>query len=115
MAARMTGSWGRTVGVGLALGWPLLGMAAAPGVRPPSLTPLEESLRFTPEGRPVEERQPVLGYLRATPEGWQLGFPPGGVLPVGAQPAPTQTVDAAPENFPTYVIYPHATLFRVDF
>ncbi|WP_225412499.1 hypothetical protein [Stigmatella hybrida] len=115
MAARMKRRGGWTVGAVLALGWPVLGLAAAPGVRPPSLTPLEESLRFTPEGRFVEERQPVLGYLRATPEGWQLAFPPGGVLPVGTQPVPTQTVDAALESFPSNLIYPHATLLRVDF
>ncbi|SEU00307.1 hypothetical protein [Stigmatella erecta] len=115
MAARMTRRGGRWLGAVLALGWPVLGLAAAPGVRPPSLTPLEESLQFTPEGQPVEERQPVLGYLSATPEGWQLAFPPGGVLPVGAQPAPTDGVDAALESLPSNAIAPHLTFLRWDF
>jgi hypothetical protein len=115
MAARMTRRWGRRVGALLALGWTGVGLAAAPGVRPASLTPWEESLQFTPEGRLVEERQPVLGYLRVTDEGWQLAFPPGGVLPVGPQPAPTDSVDAALESLPSNAIAPHLTVIRVDF
>ncbi|ADO68429.1 hypothetical protein [Stigmatella aurantiaca] len=116
-------AWTRT---GSARGWlkvlsmaallfPAWGLAAAPGARSFPLTPLEESLVLNPQGAPAMVRQPVLGYLHATSEGWQLVFPPAGVSRVGLQPAPTDTVDAALEDLTSNAIAPHAVLFRVDF
>jgi hypothetical protein len=90
-------------------------LAAAPGAHTSALTPLEEKLLVTPDLRPSESRQPVLGYLRHTDEGWKLDMLPGAVSRTGPLPLLTSTSDAAPEYPPSLSVYPYAPLLRVDF
>jgi hypothetical protein len=89
--------------------------AAAPGARTYALTPLEQERIATPELEPGDSRQPVIGYLRRTEDGWKLDMLPGAVDRTGPLPVLTNTIDAAPEHAPSLGIYPYAPLFRVDF
>jgi hypothetical protein len=88
--------------------------AATPGARTYALTPLEERAT-TPELEPGEERQPVIGYLRLTEEGWKLDMLPGAVERTGPLPVLTTAADAAIEYAPSYNVYPYAPLLRMDF
>jgi hypothetical protein len=90
-------------------------LAAAPGARSYALTPLEQERIATPELEPGDARQPVLGYLRHTEEGWKLDMLPGAVTRTGPLPVITATVDAPPEHAPSLGVYPFAPLLRVDF
>jgi hypothetical protein len=90
-------------------------MAGAPGARSYALTPLEQERIATPELEPGDARQPVLGYLRHTEDGWKLDMLPGAVTRTGPLPVITATVDAAPEHPPSLGVYPFAPLLRVDF
>ncbi|WP_224372887.1 hypothetical protein [Hyalangium versicolor] len=94
---------------------PSASLAATPGASTSALTPLEQELIVTPELRPSETRQPVLGYLRHTAEGWKLDMLPGAVTRTGPLPVLTSGADAAPEYPPSLSVYPYAPLFRVDF
>jgi hypothetical protein len=105
LAAASAGAW---------LLFPATALAAAPGARSYALTPLEEE-RIGPPLEPGETRQPVLGYLRHTEDGWKLDMLPGAVTHTGPLPVITSAVDAAPEYAPSHGIYPYAPLLRVDF
>jgi hypothetical protein len=89
--------------------------AATPGARTYALTPLEQERIATPELEPGDARQPVVGYVRRTADGWKLDMLPGAVDRTGPLPVLTNTVDAAPEHAPSLGIYPFAPLLRVDF
>lgn len=83
--------------------------------RTTALTPLEQEL-LVPQGQqPSEYRQPVLGYLRHTSEGWKMDMLPGAVQRTGPLPVLTQTSDAPLEYAPSVAPYPYAPLFRIDF
>ena len=114
MAASMTSSAVRFWGAALLL-LPGLAAAEAPGARSYALTPLEQELITTPEQQPGEMRQPVLGYLRQTEEGWKLDMLPGAVTHTGPLPVITFGVDAAPEDATSRGVYPYAPLLRIDF
>ena len=94
---------------------PAPALAAAPGARSYALTPLEQELIATPERALGESRQPVLGYLRHTEDGWKLDMLPGAVTRTGPLPVLTSAVDAAPEHAPSLGVYPYAPLLRIDF
>jgi hypothetical protein len=101
--------------VAAALMLPTSSLAEAPVPRTSALTPLEQELRGTSDQEPSESRQPALGYLRHTDEGWKLDMLPGAVSRTGPLPLLTSTSDAAPEYPPSLSVYPYAPLFRVDF
>jgi hypothetical protein len=124
MAASSTSAsvrfWNALVGLAAAsavavLLLPAPAAAQAPGARTYALTPLEEERIATPELEPGDSRQPVIGYLRQTEDGWQLDMLPGAVDRTGPLPVLTNTVNAAPEHAPSLGLYPFAPLFRVDF
>jgi hypothetical protein len=124
MAASMTSAavrfWDALVAVAAAsavatLLLPASVLAAAPGARSFALTPLEEERIATPELKPGDARQPVVGYLRLTEDGWKLNVLPGPVTRTGPLPVLTATVDAPPEYPPSLGIYPYAPLLRIDF
>jgi hypothetical protein len=80
------------------------------------LTPLEQEERVTtPELQPGETREPTLGYLRLTEDGWQLDMLPGAVKRTGPLPVLTQAADVPLEYPPSLGIYPYAPLLRIDF
>lgn len=123
MAASMTSSavrfWDALVALAAAsagawLLFPASALAAAPGARSYALTPLEQE-RLGPDVKPGETRQPVLGYLRHTEDGWKLDMLPGSVTRTGPLPVLTSAVDAAPEYAPSLGVYPYAPLLRIDF
>jgi hypothetical protein len=89
--------------------------AETPGGRTYALTPLEEERVLEPELAPGETREPVLGYLRWTEDGWQLDMLPGAVKRTGPLPALTNAADVPPEYPPALGVYPYAPLFRIDF
>jgi hypothetical protein len=105
LAAASAGAW---------LLFPASALAAAPGARSYALTPLEQE-RIGPGIEPGETRQPVLGYLRHTEDGWKLDMLPGAVTRTGPLPVLNSTVDAAPEHAPSLGVYPYAPLLRIDF
>jgi hypothetical protein len=90
-------------------------LAAAPGARSYALTPLEQERIATPELEPGDARQPVVGYLRQTEDGWKLDMLPGPVTRTGPLPVLTATVDAPPEHAPSLGVYPYAPMLRIDF
>src|SRR4051812_35425009 len=94
---------------------PASSLAATPGAHTTALTPLEEKQLLAPGQTPGESRQPVLGYLRQTPDGWRLDMLPGAVMRTGPLPLITTTADSAPEYAPSVSASPYAPLFRVDF
>lgn len=93
---------------------PAPSLAATPGAHTMALTPLEEKL-LTPGQVPGETRQPVLGYLRQTKDGWRMDVLPGAVSRTGPLPLITSGADSPPEYPPSLSISPYAPLFRVDF
>ena len=97
----------------LLLPWP--GRAEAPGPRTSAITSLEDQLIMTPEHEPNPSRQPVLGYLHHTDEGWKLDMLPGAVPRSGPLPALTSSADSTLEDFTSHTVEPYAPLFRVDF
>jgi hypothetical protein len=99
----------------LALLLPSPGRASTPGARTSAITSLEDQLIVTPEREPNPSRQPVLGYLHHTDEGWKLDMLPGAVPRTGPLPVLTTTADAAREDFTSNAVAPYAPLFRVDF
>lgn len=105
VAAASAGAW---------LLFPGSALAETPGARSYALTPLEEE-RVGPGVEPDELRQPVLGYLRQTEDGWKLDMLPGAVMRTGPLPLLNSAVDAAPENASSPGVYPYAPLFRIDF
>jgi hypothetical protein len=125
MTASMTSAavrfWGAFVVVAAASAVSLLllpasSLAATPGAQTTALTPLEERLHVSPGEVPGEVRQPVLGYLRPTAEGWKLDMLPGSVARTGPLPLITSNADTAPEYPPSLSSpSPYAPLFRVDF
>jgi hypothetical protein len=90
-------------------------LAAAPGARTYALTPLEEGRLGDPQLEQGEDRQPVIGYLRLTEDGWELDMLPGAVMRTGPLPVLTSTVDAAPEDATSLGVHPYAPLLRIDF
>jgi hypothetical protein len=123
MAASMTSSavrfWDALVALAAAsagawLLFPVSALAAAPGPRSYALTPLEQE-RVGPPLEPGETRQPVLGYLRHTEDGWKLDMLPGAVMRNGPLPVLNSAVDAAPVHSPSLGVYPYAPLLRIDF
>jgi hypothetical protein len=94
---------------------PASSLAATPGARTSALTPLEQELLVTPDQGPSESRQPVLGYLRPTEDGWKMDMLPGAVQRTGPLPALTTTADAPREYAPSVAPYPYAPLLRIDF
>ncbi len=94
---------------------PASSLAAAPGASTSAVTPLEERLFITPGQQPGEVRQPVLGYLRPTKDGWKLDMLPGAVPRTGPLPPITSGADSGLEYAPTVTAYPYAPLFRIDF
>jgi hypothetical protein len=99
--------------VGLLL--PSSALAAAPGARTSAMTQLEEALIVTPDMEPAESRQPVVGYLRHTEDGWQMNMLPGAVLRNGPLPVLTDSSSSALEDMTSGSIVPNAPLLRVDF
>lgn len=99
--------------VGLLLSAPAL--AAAPGARTSAMTALEEALIVTPDMEPAEARQPVIGYLRRTEDGWRMDMLPGSVSRNGPLPVLTDSANSALEDMTSGAIAPNATLLRVDF
>jgi hypothetical protein len=89
--------------------------AAAPGARTSAMTSLEEALIVTPDLEPAEARQPVVGYLRRTDEGWALDMLPGAVGRNGPLPVLTNASDSALEDMTSHSLAPNAPLIRVDF
>jgi hypothetical protein len=89
--------------------------AAAPGARTSAMTSLEEALIVTPDLEPADARQPVVGYLRRTDEGWALDMLPGAVGRNGPLPVLTSSSDSALEDMTSQTIAPNATLLRIDF
>jgi len=89
--------------------------AESPAGRTYALTPLEEERFLEPEPVPGETREPVLGYLRWTEDGWQLNMLPGAVRRTGPLPVLTNAADVPPEYPPALGIYPYAPLLRIDF
>lgn len=97
---------------------PLLALPAAaetPGGRTYALTPLEQQRVVTPELSPGETREPVLGYLRWTEDGWKLDMLPGAVKRTGPLPVLTNAADVPLEYPPSFGVYPYAPLLRIDF
>jgi hypothetical protein len=94
---------------------PAVSLAATPRARTSAITPLEEGLVSTPGQRETESRQPVLGYLRHTPNGWKLDMLPGAVARTGPLPVLTQAADAPREDATSATAYPYAPLLRIDF
>jgi hypothetical protein len=90
-------------------------LAAAPGARTSAMTALEEALIVSPDLEPVESRQPVIGYLRRTEDGWRMDMLAGAVPRNGPLPVLTQTSSSALEDMTSQSIVPNATLLRVDF
>jgi hypothetical protein len=99
----------------LALLLPTSSLAATPGARTSAMTSLEESLIVAPDLDPVDTRQPVLGYLRMTEEGWQLNMLPGAVERTGPLPAITTNAGSALEDMTSQALVPSVNLLRVDF
>lgn len=89
--------------------------AETPAGRTYALTPLEQERVVTPELEPGETREPTLGYLRWTEDGWKLDMLPGAVKRTGPLPALTNAADVPPEYPPALGIYPYAPLLRIDF
>jgi hypothetical protein len=94
---------------------PLSSLADTPRPRTSAFTALEEELIVTPGEEPSTERQPVLGYLHHTEEGWKLNVVPGAVVRTGPLPLATTTADSAREDFSSHAVAPYAPLLRVDF
>jgi hypothetical protein len=121
MAASMTSAAvrNRTTLVALAAAAVLLvaapGQAATPGARTSAMTTLEEALIVTPDLEPAEARQPVVGYLRRTEEGWRLDMLPGAVARNGPLPVLTTTSASALEDMTSHSITPYVPLLRMDF
>ena len=99
----------------VALLLPSPALAAVQGGRTEAMTALEEQLSSTPEQAPAEVRQPTLGFLRLTEDGWKLDMLPGAVSRNGPLPALTVGVDAAREDLTSRTVAPYAPVFRVDF
>jgi hypothetical protein len=94
---------------------PFPARAEVQGGRTAAMTALEEQLIYTPEQAPSEVRQPVLGFLRPTEEGWKLDMLPGAVSRDGPLPALTVGADAPREDLTSHVAAPYAPLLRIDF
>ncbi|MDY7230188.1 hypothetical protein [Hyalangium rubrum] len=109
----LMGLFAASCGLGLLL--PGVSLAAAPGARTSAMTELEEALIVTPDLEPADTRQPVLGYLRLTEEGWQLDMLPGAVRRTGPFPVLTTTADSAVEDATSTSVSPYLPLLRVDF
>lgn len=99
---------------GVLLLFPASALAESPGARSFALTPLEQE-RVGPGVEPEELREPVLGYLRHSEDGWKLDMLPGAVMRTGPLPVLNSAVDAAPEQPPSLGVYPYAPLLRIDF
>lgn len=93
---------------------PARAMAEAPEARTYALTPLEEGLIATPELEPGDVRQPVIGYVRLTEDGWRLDMLPRAVALPGPLPVFMPAVEATPEDATSLGIYPYIPLLRVD-
>jgi hypothetical protein len=94
---------------------PAHGLAAAPGARTSAMTSLEEALIITPDLDPAEVRQPVIGYVRRTEDGWRVDMMPGAVPRTGPLPLLTTTTNSALEDMTAQSIAPFVPLLRVDF
>jgi hypothetical protein len=94
---------------------PGLALARAPGARTSAMTSLEEALIVTPDMEPAESRQPVLGYLHRTEDGWRLDMLPGAVPRTGPFPVLTNTASSALEDMTSHTVTSGAQLFRADF
>jgi hypothetical protein len=94
---------------------PASSLAELPVPRTLALTPLEQELLITPDQGPSDSRQPVLGYLRHTEEGWKMDMLPGAVQRTGPLPVLTSGIEAPREYAPSVAPYPYAPIFRIDF
>ena len=94
---------------------PRVALAGAPGARTSAMTSLEEALIVTPDMDPAESRQPVVGYLRRTEDGWRLDMLPGAVARTGPLPVLTNTASAALEDMTSHSVIAGPQQLRVDF
>jgi len=90
-------------------------LAGAPGARTSAMTSLEEALIVTPDMDPAESRQPVVGYLQRTEDGWRLDMLPGAVPRTGPFPVLTNTASAALEDMTSQSVIAGPQQLRVDF
>ena len=103
--------------------WPRPPLGSAPLPSPASrrllarsyaLTPLEQE-RLGPEVKPGETRQPVLGYLRHTEDGWKLDMLPGAVTRTGPLPVLTSRGGCRAGACAVARGLSYAPLLRIDF
>jgi hypothetical protein len=94
---------------------PMVALAGAPGARTSAMTSLEEALIVTPDMDPAEPRQPVVGYLHRTEDGWRLDMLPGAVPRTGPLPVLTETASSALEDMTSQSVIAGPQQLRVDF
>jgi hypothetical protein len=79
------------------------------------MTSMEEALIVTPDMDPAESRQPVIGYLHRTEDGWRLDMLPGAVPRNGPLPVLTETASSALEDMTSQSVIAGPQQLRIDF